>query len=189
MKKTTRIFLVGTALAALIEAGSVTNTYRLERRVTQLVGRCEVGNKHKTNGATSGSQPTPKSHDEPADTAKGHFVPDAPADTTKPKFDLSTARPVNGSEGPWTKYQSEAAKWAAAPLVCDPETLGDLDGSVGIQAEIKSAVTAVRESKNWGIPSVALFVLGIGAIPWFWYFLLRRLSEIRAALAGNAPNP
>jgi hypothetical protein len=25
-----------------------------------------------------------------------------------------------------------------------------------------------------------------GVPPWFWYFLLRRIAEVRAAIAGNA---
>jgi hypothetical protein len=57
---------------------------------------------------------------------------------------------------------------------------------VGIQADIVKAHQAVAASEAWPIPA-ALVLLGIGATPWLWYFLLRRIAELRSAMGGKPP--
>jgi hypothetical protein len=57
---------------------------------------------------------------------------------------------------------------------------------VGIQADILNAHKAVAASKTWPTPA-ALVLLGIGATPWLWYFLLRRIAELRSAIGGKPP--
>jgi hypothetical protein len=83
---------------------------------------------------------------------------------------------------------------------CDWKTLANNSGSsiaidhdiaaafapVGIQAAIVNAQQAVAASETWPIPA-ALVLLGIGATPWLWYFLLRRIAELRSAIAGKPP--
>ncbi len=60
-------------------------------------------------------------------------------------------------------------------------------GEAGIRGEIVATHEALVASRAW--PRPLEIVLGsVGIRPWLWYFLLRRISEIRAALAGNPPN-
>lgn len=89
---------------------------------------------------------------------------------------------------PWTKYQKKEDPWSLAPLVCDASTLARLGNNVGIQADIVKAHWAAIASRDWPIPA-ALFVLGVSVLPWLWYFLLRRIAELRAAIVGNPPKP
>jgi len=37
---------------------------------------------------------------------------------------------------------------------------------------------------DWALPGAA-FVLAFSALPWLWYFLLRRIQELRDAIAGK----
>lgn len=75
-------------------------------------------------------------------------------------------------------------KWQQGPLICDPETLKSLGDNTGLQAQIvdtqQKAHTWLRKSRL-----LALLIVGIGALPYAWYFLLRRLRELRAAAAGK----
>ena len=48
------------------------------------------------------------------------------------------------------------------------------------------AEIAVTSWKPWPL-SAALLVLGFSAMPWLWYFLLRRIAELRAAISGKPP--
>ncbi|MGH8120604.1 MAG: hypothetical protein ACRESK_08330 [Gammaproteobacteria bacterium] len=82
-------------------------------------------------------------------------------------------------KGPWLEYQK-------APLVCDPGELtrGGLDGVEGIQKEIVAAqLNAGRTFNNAIIVAIIVFVLL--SAPYAWYFLLRRIRELRDAIAGK----
>lgn len=73
-------------------------------------------------------------------------------------------------------------------LVCDPTELGSLIADsphVGVQAEIVAAHEAVQGAEEWNI--IAALMAVVSAVPWAWYFLLRRISELRSAVAGNPP--
>jgi predicted PurR-regulated permease PerM len=82
-------------------------------------------------------------------------------------------------KGPWLDYQK-------APLVCDPTTLAELgvNDVVGIQKEI---VTANQNaSRVFGNAlTIAAIVFILFATPYGWYFLLRRIRELRDAIAGR----
>ncbi len=42
-------------------------------------------------------------------------------------------------------------------------------------------------SENWSHVAAAVIAI-LGALPWAWYFLLRRIAELRAAISGDPPS-
>ena len=71
-------------------------------------------------------------------------------------------------------------------LVCDPNILSKLveDNEIGIQKEIvESLSTSGRTFDNAKI--TALFIFILFGLPYTWYFLLRRVRELRDAVAGK----
>ena len=82
-----------------------------------------------------------------------------------------------------SKLASEVALYGGT-LVCDAQSLSSGDGNVGIQAKIVQAQNEVLSSKEWPY-FAALLVLIFSAVPWAWYFLLRRIREVRDAVAGK----
>jgi hypothetical protein len=46
---------------------------------------------------------------------------------------------------------------------------------------------AISRSKRWPMQAAAVIAI-LGALPWAWYFLLRRIAELRAAFGGNPPS-
>lgn len=69
---------------------------------------------------------------------------------------------------------------------CDFKTLLLLEqgGLQGIQAEIVATQRQTSVSEYWTyIGALAVFLLS--AIPWLWYFLLRRIRELREAILGK----
>lgn len=91
---------------------------------------------------------------------------------------------------PWEHVKNipaPPAGYVLDPLVCDPDELTRLGVREGLQGQIVDAHFAAlaADEAPWfwaGIVTV------LCAIPWSWYFLLRRLGEIRSALAGNPPS-
>lgn len=75
--------------------------------------------------------------------------------------------------------------WNRDPLVCAPESLQRHSGDVvGIQAEIVRA--ARKADRAWDVPLTIALAAGIvGALPYTWYFLLRRIRELRDAIIGR----
>jgi hypothetical protein len=95
---------------------------------------------------------------------------------------------------------------------CDPTAPGnpvpvwdlpDTDPIVAMQAETvaRAAETACYEKLATKVPSkatisasekwphvVAAIIAILGALPWAWYFLLRRIAELRAAISGHPPS-
>jgi len=90
------------------------------------------------------------------------------------------------------KAEDAKAKAAADPyakmgtLVCDPDDLESLEQTAGIQAEMVEAHRAAKASRL-AMLVPALVLLCIGAVPWLWYFLLRRVAELRSAVSGKPP--
>jgi len=56
--------------------------------------------------------------------------------------------------------------------------------SEGTQAQIVAAQHNLRNSEDWPF-ALAAIVFIISAVPWGWYFLLRRIRELRDAIAGK----
>jgi hypothetical protein len=95
--------------------------------------------------------------------------------------------------------QAAAAKAANSPLagfslVCDPVYLkNDVDTApAGAQKDLGAAQlvleTAIARTNGPSIlwPYALAAMIGVfSAVPWFWYFLLRRLAELRQAVLGR----
>jgi len=89
------------------------------------------------------------------------------------------AETAQAPRGPWLNYQK-------APLVCEPDVLSKLgvDDVGGIQKEIVVSLSASgRNFNNAKVIALSVFLL-FGA-PYAWYFLLRRIQELRDAVAGK----
>jgi hypothetical protein len=73
--------------------------------------------------------------------------------------------------------------------VCDGADLSDLAlqielNKTGLQAQIAAAYDDAGNSS--AMPNLlAIGILIIFAIPWTWYFLLRRIRELREAIVGK----
>ena len=74
-------------------------------------------------------------------------------------------------------------------FLCDPVRLEDSNSDlVGLQGEL---ATAQRKLSQWNRSWEPFLVLGglaitfFLALPWVWYFLLRRISELRGAIVGK----
>jgi hypothetical protein len=80
------------------------------------------------------------------------------------------------------------AKTFGGVLVCDAKSLvrpdRESDPSKGIQSQIVSAQRDVSSSEGWYF-GVAAAILILAGIPWSWYFLLRRIRELRDAISGK----
>ncbi len=108
-----------------------------------------------------------------------------------------------------TKHLRRAAD--AAQARCDPAAPGkpvpvwdlpDTDPIVAMNMETvaRAAEAACYEKLAARVPSeatisasekwphvVAAIIAILAVLPWAWYFLLRRVAELRAAIAGNPP--
>lgn len=70
-------------------------------------------------------------------------------------------------------------------MTCDLIELGrDTQTLVGIQQELAKAQRALWLSAKWPIP-VGLGVMVFSALPWAWYFLLKRVRELRDVIVGD----
>jgi hypothetical protein len=68
--------------------------------------------------------------------------------------------------------------------ICDPVELARSDGYLGIQAELAAAERDVLRWTNWSaIAGIAIPLMC--CLPWLWYFFLRRIRELREAIAGK----
>ncbi len=54
------------------------------------------------------------------------------------------------------------------------------------QTDLVEAREAANTSREWPLP-ISIIVLAAAALPWLWYFLLRRIAELRAAISGKPP--
>jgi hypothetical protein len=69
-------------------------------------------------------------------------------------------------------------------MVCEPNSLSSLGDLVGIQSRI---VETHRKAQTWSESSrlLAILIVVISAVPFIWYFLLRRVRELREAIMGK----
>jgi hypothetical protein len=76
--------------------------------------------------------------------------------------------------------------WEYVGMACDPRQLTDVTVP-GVQRDIADAYRqAWTPRPEWPKP-VALALIVLGLAPWAWYFLLRRIAELRSAIGGNPP--
>ena len=70
-------------------------------------------------------------------------------------------------------------------LLCDPGELARArEDSLGIQGQLARVQRAIWRWQSWAIPlGIATALLCV--LPWSWYFLLRRICELRKAIIGK----
>jgi hypothetical protein len=67
---------------------------------------------------------------------------------------------------------------------CDPVELARLDSDIGIQGQLAAAERELLQWDNWpAITGVVLVVMC--SLPWLWHCFLRRIRELREAIAGK----
>lgn len=87
-----------------------------------------------------------------------------------------------------TPYNPNAKPWEPpkSTLVCDAYDLKKFGFSgADLQGQIVTASDATFDFRPWLFGSLLLAT--VSAVPWAWYFLLRRLVELRVALSGRPP--
>lgn len=84
------------------------------------------------------------------------------------------------------KSEKTLAAGFSGILLCNAAELHRLDNgeSKGIQAEIVAAQREVIYSNDWYY-GLAAGLLLLSATPYAWYFLLRRIRELRNAIVGD----
>lgn len=89
------------------------------------------------------------------------------------------AETAQAPKGPWLDFQKAA-------LVCEPDVLSKLgaENAVGIQKEIVVSRSASGRTFN-NAKVTALVVFLLFGTPYAWYFLLRRIRELRDAVVGK----
>jgi hypothetical protein len=60
-------------------------------------------------------------------------------------------------------------------------------GNVPSATQIEEQLQADLRRSDYWTRRAAIVVLAVLATPWLWYFLLRRIAELRAAILGNPP--
>jgi hypothetical protein len=79
---------------------------------------------------------------------------------------------------------SALASIFSGKMTCDPIELARSDRYTGIQGQLAAAERDLLRWDNW--PQISgIAILLLCSLPWFWYFLLRRIREFREALLGK----
>lgn len=78
----------------------------------------------------------------------------------------------------------EAKKEIDFRPICDAASLASLNNLTGVQAEIVATQRAISDSSGWPYILAGLIFVLTG-LPWAWYFLLRRIRELRDAILGR----
>lgn len=100
------------------------------------------------------------------------------------KLEVATwqKRAPNTMEGPWQKF-------TFAGLACSPSELISTYGELhAVQNEVIAAYRA-KHSFEYGavLYVLAMLCVLVGVLPVCWYFLLRRIREVAAAIRGERP--
>jgi hypothetical protein len=79
---------------------------------------------------------------------------------------------------------SALASIFSGKMTCDPVELARSDGYTGIQGQLAAAERDVLRWANW--PQISIIAIPlVCSLPWLWYFFLRRIRELREAIAGK----
>jgi hypothetical protein len=216
MRTPTAIFIVTATTAGLVFAGSWLNTHRLAHHEAELRTRCEIDKdnakrnaerasteRHGTNQSDNGTT----QHLQELDTAIANARAAGDTNSAQRLSDYAAGMAAaTGAVGhtqetvvpPWDLPDNasrviEEVDWDDEScdgkiLVRVPDSQEGNNHLVGIHAEIAKAHSAAKaaEAQTW--PGVAaLVLLCIGAAPGAWYFLLRRIAELRSAISGKPP--
>lgn len=165
MDKPTKALILGVVVGALAAGVGLTNSHRLERKVQELQTRC-VEEREK-----EAKTPEPSFDEFMARRGYSAVPPPPPGFVLEEKEDKTPGQAIDFKP------------------ICDPVELGRFNGKlVGTQEELASAQRELwqwnRHWKRWPI-SGGLAITVFFALPWVWYFLLRRVRELREALIGK----
>ena len=69
-------------------------------------------------------------------------------------------------------------------MTCDPVELARSEGYSGIKGQLAAAERNVLRWAN-GSRISAIAIPLVCSLPWLWYFFLRRIRELREAIAGK----
>lgn len=84
------------------------------------------------------------------------------------------------------KCKTEASQAQRPTLVCDPADLAEIgvNNTTGVQKEIAAARLDADLMFHNSLLAAAI-IFSIFSMPYAWYFLLRRIRELRDAIAGR----
>jgi hypothetical protein len=86
-------------------------------------------------------------------------------------------------------FYADLAEKYGGRIVCDPVELLKIENparpSQGNAARLLAAYKALEERERWPLLAIAGIILGLAAIPWLWYFILRRVRELSKAVLGK----
>jgi hypothetical protein len=178
ISKPIKIFFAGAACAALIAAAGFSNTYRLELKLHKLESECEKGTHDKSEQARLGTLANVTVSF--ADGAS-HIYEGVPDGVTPDQVEQRAIKDFGGKK---VTHLDRVIVKTAPFEVCDAKSLVGTEEYKGIQAQIVQAQNDAGSAKEWPY-FIALLVLLFSAIPWGWYFLLRRVQEIRNVIVGK----
>lgn len=181
MDRWTKALLIGVTCGLLVAGVGVVNTFRLERKVETLTAAC-IAERDKPASAVPGGR-----RDGAPDNPSGASA--APDATNKEA--QKGARQSAGKQE-LNRYGAIYGAPRASDVVmksayCEADLLAEYvaDHALpGVQGELGSAQRALDFTRYWplGLAAAIAAVLGL---PWFWYFLLKRVKELRQALIGE----
>jgi hypothetical protein len=179
MKAPTKIFILGLFAAGIVWSAGTLNARRLVHTESALHAECESENSKRRAEA---AQRADRSLLDLSDTDLAVLAKQRNASLAELIEQRAAQRAAKSIENlsipsEWRIYHDE--------MICDAEELQDVK-AVGLQAAIVEAHRATLGSQHWPL-SVALILLCLAAVPWLWYFLLRRIAELRSAIAGKPP--
>lgn len=198
MKVSVKVALFGVAAGALILGGGALNEWRLQKHTDRLETECKATataipplvrfrKAYPMYSDMSDEQLVKALHQKYyphirfSDFAKRFGLRETTATASNPfdQFDMASPLP------PGFKLDLPAS-WNLDPLVCDANVLSGAGESTGIQLAIVQADEAAKTSGETARVA-ALAVVLVSLLPWLWYFLLRRVAEVRLAVSGKPP--
>jgi hypothetical protein len=180
-----------------VVAAGTANTWRLQRKEQALIASCKA---HKAITV----RPSPLSANEPPPNAVLSKLSDddlillkkvGVPDITKLSDDEIGALAAKHDVNVFALLEArEHLKDALSGLdvlwdneSCDPQVLATATDVRWVYADLLAADRAVAEARSVPFRLAALAIAVVSALPWGWYFLLRRIAELRAAIGGNPP--
>ena len=187
MRRSTWILIGGIALAGILLAAGELNARRLQEKalaqkkaIAESICDLPVPPEQASGDAAKPFDPFKYASEEAAkdeynQALVAQWLAGGNKSTGDPKRDLALAFSYATDESIKAALDPRAIDEARRVAACYAKL-----GKVPNEAEIHAA-------KSW--PRVAAAIVAIlGALPWAWYFLLRRVTELSAAIRGNRPS-
>lgn len=182
MDRWTKALLIGVTCGLLVAGVGVVNTFRLERKVETLTAACIAERDKPASAAPGGRQ---------------DGVPDNPLGVSAAPNATNNEAQKGATRSAPEKQQlnrygliygaPRAADVVMKSAYCEADLLAVYVANhalPGVQGELGNAQRALDFTRYWslGLGAAIAAVLGL---PWFWYFLLKRVKELRQALIGE----